>query len=319
VFAGHSLLIHHELSGSVSVVAFAVYREIGATACFVAAIAAIEPRERWPQLEHARLFLLAGGSMGGQLTLMLLALKATRPGLVTFLQPVMPLFVALLAWCYYRDRLRRKQMGGMALCMAGTYLLASSTEGPGSLDFGALIAVLQTLVGANYLVMQKPLIRVGYSPLVVAGGSYVVALLLTSIIGVINYVASMTEVGEVQWWGSSPLYPVAVAYAILLMSVYNYIAMAWVTQKAGPTVVALANLLQGLFANAAEVFLFSRRLGLAEILGALVLSAGFIAFILATPRCEDEAEASLATCQASADTPPPSARLGDPVTIGSRE
>uniref|UniRef100_A0A7S2I3M4 EamA domain-containing protein n=1 Tax=Alexandrium andersonii TaxID=327968 RepID=A0A7S2I3M4_9DINO len=319
VFAGHSLLIHHELSGSVSVVAFAVYREVGATLCFVAAIRAFEPKEGWPQLQHSRLFLQAGGSMGGQLTLMLVALKATKPGLVTFIQPVMPVFVALLAWCYYRDRLTRVQMVGMLLCMAGTYVLASTTDGPGELDFGVLIAIMQTLVGANYLVMQKPLIRVGYSPLVVAGGSYAVALVLTATIGVANYIISRVEVVRIQWWGSSHLYPVVVMYAIILMSVYNYIAMAWVTKKAGPTVVALANLLQGLFANAAEAFLFGHQLGLAEVLGALVLSAGFVAFVLAMPRTEDEEERSFLTCQAVADASLSSTTLSDPVTIGSSE
>lgn len=318
VFAGHAMLLHHELSGSVSVVAFAVYREVGAALCFIAAILAFEPQERWPQLRHARLFVQAGGSMGGQLTLTLIALKATSPAVVTLIAPTMPIFVALLAWCYWRDRLKRLQLGGMFLCIAGTYLLVSSNGSLGHVDVGAVIALLQSVVGANYLVTQKPLIRVGYTPLVVAGGSYAVALVLTSTIGLCYYVACRIEVREVQWWGSSPLYLVAVLYAILLMSVYNYITMAWVTQKMGPTVVALANLLQGWFTNIAEAAIFGRRLGVMEIIGALVLALGLVIFLIATPTRIDEAEASLARCHPLSDTHVP-AMVHGPATVGSRE
>ena len=145
----------------------------------------------------------------------------------------------------------------------------------GALGVGVVLA--QCFSGASYVVAQRPLLRAGYSPLVVSGGAYVLAALATALVGGAYFALVGARARDrARWWDSSALFAGALLFSILGATVYNYVVIAWVTGRLGATSVTLFTLLQFPFAAAAEFALFGARVGGLQVGGSAAIFGGLV-------------------------------------------
>ena len=144
----------------------------------------------------------------------------------------------------------------------------------GALGVGVVLA--QCFSGASYVVAQRPLLRAGYSPLVVSGGAYVLAALATALVGGAYFAALGAK--SLRWRDSSApaLLAGALLFSILGATVYNYVVIAWATGRLGATSVTLFTLLQFPFAAAAEFALFGARVGGLQVGGSAAIFGGLV-------------------------------------------
>lgn len=221
--------------------------------------------------------------MFGNVFLNLIALTMTTPSMVTLLQPTQPVFASILASCLGHESMTIQKAAGVILSVSGSVYIALTQDGLHSgANFGVLIVLAQCASGANYVVQQRPLVHVGYSPLIVSSCSYIAASAITVVVGVVYFsTMSNNERSHVKWWDDSYLFIGVLLYVVFLTTVYNYVAMAWATGKLGATVVTLFGLLQGVFASFVQWKCFGLPVSLHEVVGAAAIFTGLITVVTA--------------------------------------
>lgn len=282
VFATYQILGKQVLDGGLDPVAFALLRELCSCLVFLLASVVLVPWQGWPQSKHFLRFLMCGASMFGNVFLMLLGLSLTSPSMVALLQPTQPVFASILAVALAQEDMSVRKAIGVLLCVSGGMGAALSQHGRGHASVGIAVILAQCLSGANYVVQQRPLVQLGYSPIMVSGCSYTIASILTVLVGVVHF-ATMSEDdrASVKWWDSSPFFAYVLAFCVLFATVYNYVVMAFATGKLGATVVTLFLLLQGVFACAGEWIFFGHPVTWGQLAGSAAICAGLLVVVTA--------------------------------------
>ena len=177
-----------------------------------------------------------------------------------------PLMITGLAALFLRERLTPIIGISLAMAVAGTALLVigprSLGEIPADFALGALLALGAGLSYAIYVVVGKAtLARV--SPLPLAGVTFTVAALALS---------------PVLWWEASVAEPLAKGWPLFLYLGLVPTALAYGLYTVGlrrtpATVAGITTLLEPLTASTLGVLLFGERLGVAGILGGILLLA----------------------------------------------
>lgn len=214
--------------------------------------------------------------MFGNVFLNLFALTLTTASMVALLQPSQPVFASILSICLGHEQPTTAKLLGASLCVIGGFVAAMSQNGvDDGFNFGVLAIMAQCACGANYIVQQRPLVHVGYSPLIVSGVSYAAATFFTIAVGGAYFVGlSPAARLDVQWWDPSPFFALVLLYCVLLTTVYNYVVIAWVCGRLGATVVTLFTLLQGVFCAAAEFVLYGTPPSPGQLAGGAAVVAG---------------------------------------------
>lgn len=172
---------------------------------------------------------------------------------------------------------------GVCLSCLGSVGIAFWQHGfNGGVNFGSFVVLAQCISGANYVVQQRPLLQLGYSPLTVSGCSYAIATVITVFTGAIYFlVLSPAKRADVEWYQRSFFFLGVLLYCVFLTTVYNYVVMAWATGKIGATLVTLFGLLQGIFASLVEYFGFHHPILLGEVVGATAVFIGLVVVVTA--------------------------------------
>lgn len=254
---------------------------------FVLAAVLLLPRSAWPRREYLGRYVACGVSMFGNVFLLLLGLSLTTASTASMLQVAQPIWASVLAAAMGHERLTRQKVAGVATCIAGSLVVTVSRSGTASrVDMGALVILLQTISGANYVVQQRPLVQAGCSPLIVSSCSYVIATMLTLIVGVTYFATVSPDVrSHVQWWDDSPYFSLFFLYVVLLTTVFNYVAIAWATGVLGATVVTLFILLQGILCCAFEWLFFGTPVDPYVQVGGAILAAGLTTIVFPARFC----------------------------------
>jgi len=269
----------------------AFVRELAASFVFATAAAIWARESEWPWREHAGRVAICGASMFGNVFLNLVALAFTTPLQVALLQPTQPIFATCIAACQGQERLTSLKLLGIVLSCAGSFVMAfqtsqtSGTAVPSGPTFnfvncGSGIVLLQCACGGNYVVQQWPLTQAGYPPVVIASSAYFVATALTVLVGII-YLPLMSSEERATSFSleATPGFAVALAYVVVLTTVYNYTVMAWSTGKLGAPLVTLFLLLQGVFACVFQLVIFGSTIELAQALGGVGICLGLAALV----------------------------------------
>ena len=285
VFSTYAILGKEVLDKGLNPIAFALLRELGSSLIYVAAVLTLHPqRSAWPRQTDLKRFALCGGCMFGNVFLCLLGLSLTSPAVVSLLQPTQPVIASALCAALGHERLTKVKVLGVLLCVGGaTAMTLRGGAGGGAaprVSGGALVVLAQCCSGASYIVHQRPLIRRGYSPLIVSGCSYVIASCVTFVAGG-AYFAAMAprERARVKVFEATPFFAFVLAFCVLATTVYNYVVIAWVTGKLGATAVTCGTILQGVFSCAIEYVAFGTPVSAGVAAGAGAVFAGLVAVV----------------------------------------
>jgi drug/metabolite transporter (DMT)-like permease len=210
----------------------------------------------------------AGLFFAADLSVWHLSLKYTTVANATLLPNFAPVFVALGAWIFLKERIRLSFIGGMAVALAGTVLMvgASFTIDIGRF-WGDALGLATAVFYAGYLLSVKSL-RSRFSTVAVmaASGTVTCAAVL----------AVSLAAGEKLIPGSGRGWAVLIAMGIVShVFGQGLIAYALAHLKAGFSSVGL--LLQPVLATALAWALFHETLGPLQAAGGALVLAGIIA------------------------------------------
>lgn len=152
--------------------------------------------------KHAPRFLLLGAvNTAIPFSLFAYAALSITAGLASILNATAPLFTALVAWLWLRERLTLLQWLGMAIGMAGVAWLSAS-KAQFTLDGSTLAIGAGVLASVSYAVSASVVKRyfTGVRPLAVAAGSQSAAAILLLPFAVASWPAGALRAAD---WGSA--------------------------------------------------------------------------------------------------------------------
>jgi len=122
---------------------------------FLAVWAAMEPKAQQPPLNNRSVWL-SGLMFAGDLFFWHLAILATTVANATFLATTAPLFVVIGAWFLLGERIERRGIAGLMLCLAGGIALVGHSYGfaPERLT-GDLYGIVTALFFAGYMLALR--------------------------------------------------------------------------------------------------------------------------------------------------------------------
>ncbi|EOD04155.1 hypothetical protein EMIHUDRAFT_121687 [Emiliania huxleyi CCMP1516] len=240
-FAGNSVVAKAALDKSVDPIVFSFLRDVGATVILLCAARLGGPRFAVPRRAHFCYFALLGllGVTIGQMFLVI-ALKYTTPLNAMVLQPSQPVLTVLIGALTGLEPLHVSQWHGqlsilgIVLAAVGAALaLAYGSAAPGenrvghppqqhSLLIGNCLLGTQCLAGALYQLLQKRVLSLDggrYPSLAVASWGYAAGAAFTGpVLPFARLSRASFALPRLGW--------LALAYAVLLTSAFNYAAQA---------------------------------------------------------------------------------------------
>ena len=185
------------------------------TASAVLAIYAIMRRMRMPKVRDLPLITLLGlvGITGYHLSLNVGEMTVTA-GSASMLIGSAPIFTALLAHLFLKERFRVIGWGGVIISFSGVALIAFGEGGGVHLETGALLVLLAAVLTSIYSVLQKRFIG-RYTPLefttyVIWAGTLPMLAFLPRLIVAVR-IAPMAATGAALYLG---VFPAAIAYVL---------------------------------------------------------------------------------------------------------
>ncbi|RFU49681.1 DMT family transporter [Paraburkholderia sp. DHOC27] len=173
-------------------------------------------RPKRPSLRDAMLFVLSGFlGIASYNALLNTAELSVAPGAAAFIMSTSPIFTAILATVFLRERLNLWGWGGSLFSFAGIGLIACGQPGglvPGS---GATLILLAALASAAYFVLQRRLIPV-YGPLASTAYTLLAGAVLLSpwLPGAVGALAAPAASASTMWAVIAlGVFPAALGYA----------------------------------------------------------------------------------------------------------
>ena len=171
--------------------------------------------QRLSRNDAVRVLLLGVVGVAGSLVLSLLALRTTPATDVAVYNLTTPLFFLLLARIFFKERLNRERLIGIAAAFIGAAVLAiGGAVGLGGGDLlGAFYVLAGSLIWAGYTLLSKEILA-RRSPLLLLSAVNLAALVAIWPLG--GVFGTLDELPSVLSW--SPVAWLAMAYLVLLMS-----------------------------------------------------------------------------------------------------
>jgi drug/metabolite transporter (DMT)-like permease len=144
---------------------------------------------------------------------------------------------------------------------------APSMIGGSAPALGIALLACQTVFGSLQIILQKHYIPEHYGPLTVAGGVTLISAPLTSIL-------ALTVLRGDEWVLEGPAIW-AVSYAILVVAVVGFTLWAWAVKRTDGSIVAATSTFNPVVGVFLAVIFLGEQIHLKEILGALLIFAGF--------------------------------------------
>lgn len=206
------------------------------------------------------------------------SLSYTSIAASTALVTTNPLWVALIGWLVWQERLSRRSLLGIGLALAGGLLIGWGSSGdasPGSAPLlGNGLALVGAIAASGYMVLGREAQYQGLSTRAYGAIAYSTAafllLPLPSLLGLAYHQLPASVYGWVLLMGLVP-------------QLVGHTSINWVLRWLSPTWVSLAILFEPVGASLLGYWLFGERPGLWVGLGAGVLLAGVAIALLGAP------------------------------------
>ena len=200
--------------------------------------------------------------------LFVFGLERTTATNAAILMTSIPLFAVALGGVLGFERPRRRQIGGIALAVAGALALLDPRQmggTPGSTT-GNLLILANCLSYALFLVLQRPLLQRLPWRTVIAwaflfGGAAVVPL-------------AAPQVAAYGFGHVTPAVWAGVAYVVLLATVLGYALNTWAVRRSSPSLVAAFTTVQPLLAAGLAWAFLGERFGWLEVAGFACIAGG---------------------------------------------
>ncbi len=182
-----------------------------------------------------------------------------------------PLWVALLSWYFWRQKISLKTWIGISIAIVGSVIVAFSGEQIANISnnplFGAILALVGSWCASGYIFLGTIAQQKG-----LATNQYIAIAYLT---------AAICLFPMPLLFGSGYLgYPTIVYLYIMLMAIVSQIightSLNWCLKHFSPTSVSILVLLEPLISSVLVWWLFTEIPSLSVILGGLILSIGVL-------------------------------------------
>lgn len=217
------------------------------------------------------IFVILGLFYGGGADLLFLGYDHLTPGIASTLFFVYPVFVVLLMWIFFSERIKNLTMLALTVLLAGVYTLSVNENGATFKFSGILIALGSALFYALYI------ITINKAKLAGSGWQITFYVLVTtSIYFVVKMIVTGDELfvpGLSGWINLS-------AFS-LITTVISVTALTYAIKLIGSTPTSIFGALEPVVAVAISVFLFGESLTSRLILGVILIIAGVVINILA--------------------------------------
>lgn len=292
-FAGNSIVMKVALTECVDAVVLSFLRDVGGAALLLGYCKATGSLV-YPKPEDGLHFVILGvlGVYIGQ-QFMVVGLQYVTPLNAMLLQPLQPVLTVLLGALIGTEPLDlgetvgRLKLLGILLAAAGAvysaYMgsLVDHTHGGGSASThacsharsgvltGNLLLLIQCVCGALYQLLQKRLLssREAYPPVAVAAWMYVVGAISVALVLPVCKL-------EPEYWRIPPTGWLAVTYAVVMTSAFNYGVQAWANKHSSPAFVTAFFPLQVVFTAVFSAVFLRQQPTLTDLVGGATIITG---------------------------------------------
>ena len=208
--------------------------------------------------------------------LLVVGVSRVPAGVASLLASTMPLFTAILALVLMKTPISRLAMGGLAVGFVGTIVLASPSLGGSTAALGILSLLISAIAWAFGNVYMKWQDMTNMSPIMLVG-----VQLYMSALCLIPFALLVEGTGDTEWTLGlfAPL-----LYAAIPANAVTFALLATVVRRATPTQAAASAYLVPVFGVFFGWLIRDERLGLAELVGGLLVVAGVYLLVTATAR-----------------------------------
>ncbi|HMO30959.1 DMT family transporter [Enterovirga sp.] len=220
--------------------------------------------------------LLAGAAFAGDLVFWHLSIMATSVANATFFATTAPVFVVLATWLVLRQRVARRTLGGLSLCLAGgaALVVESMNVAPGRLLGDAFGLVTATFFATYLLFMARARER---------GGAAQITFVSTAATAAILLVVALLFDRE-RFWASRAETWAALAGLAFVSQVAGQGLLAVALGRLPAVFSSLVIFLEAVFAAAAGWIVLGEALSAVQYAGGALI---FLGIALARPRRQD--------------------------------
>lgn len=260
----------------------AMYR-MAFSAVFLLPVALLRCRRELKEagMKNILLCILSGAFLGFHFAFYLGSLKYTSIASSTVLVDTEVLFVALVLLIFFRERIPRRGLVGIALTLMGSVVIAMGDKSGGShIFFGDLLAIAGALCTTVYTLIgrseRKHLSTTAYTFIVYSSAA--VMLLLVSV------------------FSGTPLtgYPLRDYFYIFGMTVcctfLGHSIFSWGLKYISAAFISTAKLCEPVFATVLGMLIFAEIPRWNQVIGGVVVIAGIILYLLVKEQTENEQE-----------------------------
>lgn len=222
--------------------------------------------QHWPIL-----LLLAGTGVATFNTLVYMGLQHTVAINAFLMQTLMPVFIVILSFVLFRERINRGQAGGVILCLIGAITIIVQGDLQVmlnlSLNPGDLLVLLAVISYAGYTVLLRK--RPAIHPLSFLAVTFVIGTLMLLPL----YLWESLMVRPIQWNGVTLL---SVGYVGIFPSIISYLCYNRGVERIGANRAGLFLYLMPVFGSAMAVFFLSESFRWFHWAGIVLIASGIV-------------------------------------------
>jgi drug/metabolite transporter (DMT)-like permease len=227
-------------------------------------------RRGLPRVAPREAAKLAGAALLGIAANQLLffsGLRRTEAINASVLVTTIPVFTLLVSFVLRRERATLRGTGGIAIALSGVLYLVGAEAVSVGVDTiaGDLMIVANALCYGAYLVVAAPLVK-RHGSMTAVVWLFAFGALWVAPFGVPDLVAHAAAVRPAIW--------LAVAWVVLVATLFTYLANAWALKHAPPSVVAIYIYLQPVAAAALAVLFLDERITARRVVAAALVFLG---------------------------------------------
>jgi drug/metabolite transporter (DMT)-like permease len=234
-------------------------------------------RTPWKQLEPGalRYAAFAGIALALHVVLWITSLSYTSIAASTTLVTTNPVWVAIISWLWYRERLSRWQILGIAIALTGGILIGLADAGAGGAGsnplLGDALALMGSITVSFYLLLGREAQQRGLSTGRYSALAYTTAAILLLPVPVMF---------GVSYTGYPPLVYFYILLIAMIPQLMGHTILNWSLKWIAPTFVTLAILFEPVGSSLLGYVIFQEIPGMPVIMGALLLLLGVAIAVL---------------------------------------
>ena len=196
-----------------------------------------------------------------------IAMQTIEAGLASIIASSLPLMVALILWLGYGERLSIIGALGLLAGFVGVTLIMGNRLSAGVDVFGLILCVL----GAMALTFATLMVRNATS-----GGNFLMIVGLQMLAAFATLLPASLLL-ETVYINSSPIWVAAFAYTTLVPGLLATFVWFWLLNRLGATRAATFHFLNPVFGVAIAAVLLGEQLGMMDVIGVSIVTAGILA------------------------------------------